>query len=220
MSNIPPIPMPVRPLEYDNAYSRVGRPGILTAVGVMSIVVACISMLASVSGILMAALLAMMGTIKPMRLGPPVVTPSTQMSPMASGGLLVAPEEDGLQVNTRAMIIATMRRRRSLNDAQATQLHVLLAQAGKKIFPGDVKTLTPGLVRSNITEAGTIPGDGTSSGSTYFIVGAGRIEAFDDHAVFRAVGSGDVVSVSADGDGSTGGPTVTNSSSGCCIRWR
>ena len=76
-------------------------------------------------------------------------------------------------------------------------MDLLLAQAGKKIFPGDANALTPAMIRSNITEAGTVPGIGADHGSTYFIVGTGRVEVFDDHAVFRPDGSMDVVSVRA-----------------------
>src|SRR4051794_3037450 len=46
----PPLPMRVLPVEYsDGQYSRLPlrRPGIITAMGVISIVIACLSMLAS-----------------------------------------------------------------------------------------------------------------------------------------------------------------------------
>src|SRR5437773_10209951 len=45
-----PPPLPIGPLSYDVPSFR-GRPGIVTAMGVMSIVIACASALASVVGL-------------------------------------------------------------------------------------------------------------------------------------------------------------------------
>src|SRR5262245_53643802 len=131
MSNVPPIiPLPVQPLEYTNPYHRSSRPGILTAVGVMSIVIACLSFLSSLSGIFMALVFVLMGKSMPSGPIPPAPTPAATVapgvSPTVSGGLLVVPEVDGLPAQSRAMIIATMRRRHSLSDVRQTQLHLLL----------------------------------------------------------------------------------------------
>jgi hypothetical protein len=73
--NIPEPPQP--PLEY--AMARPQRPGILTAVGIISIVVGSLSILASVSGVVTGAMYIVMSHIRfPM---PPQPTTMAAMSP-------------------------------------------------------------------------------------------------------------------------------------------
>ena len=51
----------------------------------------------------------------PIMFPPPPVPVPVSASPVASGGLLVVPDEDGLAGGTRAMVIQLMKRQRSLS---------------------------------------------------------------------------------------------------------
>lgn len=215
MSHYPPPmpqpPMPVQPVSYLSPYTAGGRPGVLTAVGVTSIVVACFTLVGSLFFGLMAFGFAMIAA-KPAAFAPPptVVQPMTA-PPVVSGGLILAPE-DGFQGSEVDVIVHSMNAKRSMNEARGKQLNVLITQAGKKIFPFEIGQITPQLVRSNITESGSIPGMGSGTGSNYYITGTGRVEVYDDHAIFRPDGSMDVVSVSAakNDDGTVDDPSSAN----------
>src|SRR4051794_36297640 len=113
MSHYPPpmppqSPIPVQPVSYLSPYASRGRPGILTAVGVMSIVVACFSFLGSLSGAFMALGFAMI-TATPARFAPPaatVVQPSAN-APVVSGGLILSPD-DAFQGSEVDVIVHSM----------------------------------------------------------------------------------------------------------------
>src|SRR5687767_1033716 len=80
----PALPVPVQSLSYSMPV-RPGRPGVLTAVGVLSIVVACISLLACLIIALTAGnfmMLARMGAGGRGVVGPTVVVP--QQAPAAT----------------------------------------------------------------------------------------------------------------------------------------
>ena len=75
----PPLPpMPVTPLNYDQRLSEA-RPGIITAMGVLSVVIGCISGLMSLSGIFSTfVFFAMSRTTIPT---PMVATPTVTVTP-------------------------------------------------------------------------------------------------------------------------------------------
>src|SRR4051812_48814608 len=76
MSSFPP-PLPVSPLGYDMAGGmQRGRPGIITAGGVMSIVVACVSGIFSLLGVVYAFGMFMVSKV-------PVPIPTTIPAPPA-----------------------------------------------------------------------------------------------------------------------------------------
>jgi hypothetical protein len=225
MSSFPP-PLPVSPLGYDMAGGmQRGRPGIITAVGVMSIVVACLSGIFSLLGVVYAFGMFMVSKV-------PVPIPTTIPSPPglvastapaaapaagAAGGtddgstrtdgvvtiggveMTAAESDEGLSGEQRQVVITTLTRMSGLNDGRQKHLDLLLSVAGKKVMPVAASpAITMQKIRANVTDYGILPsaaGDGR--GPTYFLVGAGRLECYDDHAVFRPDGSTDVVSASA-----------------------
>jgi hypothetical protein len=85
--------MPVTPLNYSHAVSYHGRPGILTAVGVMSIVVACLSGLSSLWGTASAGMYFMMSRQPAAAFAPATPTPapttSTTTTTAAAGGVTI-----------------------------------------------------------------------------------------------------------------------------------
>src|SRR5439155_5588420 len=137
------------------------------------------------------------------------------------GGIPMRPEEtdDGLTEPQRRVIVVTLTRLGGLDEQRQKHLDLLLAVSGQKVFPF---ATSPGLtmtkVRSNVTEKGTLPSARGGNGPDYFIVGTGRLECYDDHAVFRPDGSTDVVSATANpsdeqatpaDEGSTGDTSTT-----------
>jgi hypothetical protein len=111
------------------------------------------------------------------------------------GGIPTTAEnsEDTMPDQQRAIVVATLSAMSNLNDQRVQQLNLLLSVSGQKVFPfGD--RITHALIRSNVTEHGTLPGANGETGATYFLVGTGRLELYDDHAVFRPDGSSSVVS--------------------------
>ena len=92
MSEPQPPPTPVTPLNYSHALGYHGRPGILTAVGVMSIVVACLSGLTSLSGAFGAGMYYWMSKQPPAVFAPvPLPAPATgpTTTPAVAGGGIV-----------------------------------------------------------------------------------------------------------------------------------
>jgi hypothetical protein len=92
MSDPQPSPTPATPLNYSHAASYHGRPGILTAVGVMSIVIACLSGLSSLWGTASAGMYFMMSRQPPSALAPAAPTPApttATTTTAAAGGTMI-----------------------------------------------------------------------------------------------------------------------------------
>lgn len=193
----PEAPLPVASLAYDNPYHRAGRPGILTAVGVISIILACLSGLASLwTGVMTTGLLMASQTPMPMVSvpAPPPVAGGSQT--IVSGGMIVVPENDGLAQAQREVVIRTIVRQQPMTPQRMRQLDELLMQAGKLIFPVAADSADQKLIEANINERGMLPSASGGMGPYYLIVGTGRVEVYDDHAIFRPDGSADYLSVS------------------------
>jgi hypothetical protein len=200
---------PSAAMGYANPYHYRGRPSILTAVGILSIVFGGIGAFYNlISGFASLGFLGLaLNGGMPVPVRPPTtpvpapvaVTPSgvPGQQPAVTGGVLVDADEDGLAAGPRVIVVSGLSRVRPLSDAKRRQLDALLTQAGLKIFPFAGKGTTPQTVRANVTESGTLPSAAGGTGPTYYIVGTGRIEVYDDHALFRPDGSADVVSVFA-----------------------
>jgi hypothetical protein len=138
MSFEPPIiPAPVQPISYMTPAARQ-RPGIMTAVGVISIVIGGFSALASVGGIVSAITYSMLSRMKippTYTVATPAVTPmpatvptttstSTVGSVSLSGGATVRPVWPFASVNPRAFILT------GVESALSFLVAVLLLFAG------------------------------------------------------------------------------------------
>jgi hypothetical protein len=211
----PTAPIPVAPLQWPEAPPvRRGKPGLITAMGIISIIVACMSGFANfVLTFVAVAMLA--GSRGPAVWTPPA--PPVQVAPVGPtgatavvGGLEVDPSqsEDGIHdENLRPMVIAGMTRARALDDGRRKQLDLLLMVAGRSIFPFISPGTQPQTIRANVSDSGRLPSAAAGKkGPDYFIVGTGRVEVYDTHAIFRPDGSPNVASVSVPtGDGSADG---------------
>jgi len=202
----PTAPIPVAPLQWPEAPPvRRGKPGIITAMGVMSIIVACLSGFASF-GITFATIVMMAASRGPATWTPP--TPPAQALPSGPngataivGGIQIDPtqSEDGIHdENVRPMVMAGMTRARALDENRRQQLDLLLMVAGRSIFPFISPGTQPQTIRANVSDSGRLPSAAAGKkGPDYFIVGTGRVEVYNTHAIFRPDGSPNVVSVTA-----------------------
>jgi hypothetical protein len=212
--NLPDPVAPLGPLEYTMP-ARRGRPGILTAIGVISIVIACLSGLVSLWGTFAGLGFLMMSTLNAPARVTTTGTLSTLRAPGAPaaggaggtvtiGGIpadLTDAQQDGLPPRQRQLAVNQLARIGGLDAHRQKHLDLLLAAAGKKVFPSPAGPLTTQAIKRDVTDFGVVPSPGGGSApSVYFVVGTGRIEVYDDHAIYRPDGSMDVVSASANED--------------------
>jgi hypothetical protein len=188
----PPLPvqMPTPPMW------RPTRPARITAIGILSILIACLSGMACIAtGIFLSVAVAAvtMAKIPPATFSPPASGAVDEDDAINEANL----PEDGLGKSQRDLIVAALSRIRPMDQARRRQLDKLLATDGQAMFPFAADGASPSLVRNNVSASGVIPSPHGGSGPHYFVVGQGRIEVYDDHALFRPDGPGEVVSVSA-----------------------
>ena len=170
----PQDPMPAQPLPYVIP-DRAGRPGLITAIGVLSIVLACIGgfwglittfqavgfYFASVMSASVAAAQA-----KATQAQLPVAV--SQPSP---GEIVVGPH--GMNAQEREAAIESLIRLRPLTPARRRHLDMILASSGQDIGPGEV------------TQSGTMEQLRTDEQPPdFFVTSRGRLEVFNDRAVF------------------------------------
>lgn len=204
----PMMPMPVEPISYSSA-GATGRPGVIAAIGVISIVVASLSILTSGFtslinfGFLMAAQNSRAFSASPAS----SKTTTSLMTSTKTGGITTynysvgggsggittgspAPitemlGDKGVVAADRRIIIDGLTEVRPLTEARQRQFDELLAENGKDITPFTGSSLTSSRVAANVSDSGRFPtAAGGSDGPDYFVLGQGRVEVTDDHAVF------------------------------------
>jgi hypothetical protein len=199
MSQYPPQagPIPVQPLYALPV--KAGRPGILTAVGIVSIVVAASSVLGGLVtvlwafSIMMVSLAARIPRPPPPTTAPLLITPTTKPTTAP----LIRVGANGLDDNNRAIVLDTIEQIRPLSEARHKQLDRLLAKCGKQMFP-----IVPGAdlertVRTSINDSGqTYSTDG--NGADYFVLARGRLEINDTRALFDPLDGGEKIRVADD----------------------
>jgi hypothetical protein len=209
-----PPPLPVSPLQYGSRMHEA-RPGIITAMGVMSIILGCLGALMSLSSIFSTFVFFAMSRMPAPVPMPMPVTPNVSVnSSTTSGGSVMVggipatadTSDDAMPEAQRQIVIDTLASMSNIDEQRQKHLDLLLSVSGQKVFPfGD--RITRDLIRRNVTERGTLPpSPNGGAGAAYFLIGTGRLELYEDHAVFRPDGSSAVVSAttnpSSDDDGS------------------
>jgi hypothetical protein len=184
MSDLSSEPLPVEPLPVEPIYpqpaARSGRPGVIGFIGVTSIVVASLAILAGVCfglmdvGLMMASISAKQAAMTPA----PVPTANI----VAPGGGPERLPANGLPVAARRNMADGLSRLTALSPKQLLQLDELLAEEGTSIAP-TAATFTPSQLAATVAKNGHLAFNG-NSGSDYFVLGQGRLEISDDRAVF------------------------------------
>ncbi len=210
LPEIPPLP-PLASLAYQpGAQARVGRPSIITAIGVISIVVAAFSFVGSLYsavtlfGFSMMASFAGVASMVPPTPGAfPPQAATTQA--VASPGLAIPVSPRGLDADARNEIATGLSDLRFLSGPRLDQLNALLAEAGQEMFPDGGKPLTARrvqdeLVLSNVTG---LSADPATPGPDTIRTDGGRFEVYDDRAVFYP-NRGEIIRVSAPATSNSG----------------
>jgi hypothetical protein len=198
---MPIAPVPVLPVEYSLGQAR---PGVITAVGIVSIVVASLGLLAGlVAGLyavgltIASAVSTSVATIAPAPATAPTatLTMSPDADPEASSDEL-APGPRGFVPAVRKTILNGLSRKHQFNDEKRKRAHELLAKGGQEIIAVANGSFSVVDIENDVTECAELPSAaGEAEGPIYFIVGAGKIELYDDHAVFFPSGHGQPIRV-------------------------
>jgi hypothetical protein len=183
--------VPVQPLQYVLPDQR-GRPGLITAIGVISIIIASIGMLAALFTVLQAGGYYMMSLMSTSMAGARArssVTVSTFPPPapvQVNGASTAFVGPRGMGDAERRAAVRVLTDLRPMTPRRKSQLDAILAQAGK-----DMAT-------DHVTDSGAMPE--TRSGEAapdYFVTPAGRLEVFNDRAVFFPSNNSPTVRASA-----------------------
>jgi hypothetical protein len=181
-----PPPYAQRPVDYRYSAGGYGRPGVIGALGVMSIVVASLGFLASLfSG---CTGLMVMGTAQQAgRMG--AVTVSSGQATAAPGGVGV----DGLESRDRRVVVRALKSKMTvrLTAERERQLDGLLAEHGGVIFHSD--GLNQKGVVAHVEQAGReLAAEGKASADFFalkagpLVDAPGRIVLHDTYALYRS----------------------------------
>lgn len=202
-SEPPPLPIPLATLAYAPPPQN-RRPGIMTAVGVISIVLASLSLLASLGGVFSnMAMLAMSRVTMPITIVPPGATtakPSTET--VTADGITVDPRgsADGMSFELCRKVIEAIDATRPMNQTRRKHLDLLLRNSGQKMFPLVTDATTVPDIRGKLSWRDTGPS------IDYIYIPTGTIQVSDRFATFRPSGKGEVVQANAIGTPSSAPP--------------
>lgn len=180
-SQAPQDPLRVEPIGYYNPSQFVHRPGILTALGIVSIIVAGLGLLMNCVSVFSTAMAS--------NLTFPTAAPTT-----AAQGAGAAPVNAGpsrLSAANRELALSAFDDIYPLSALRRQRLSSLLDSVGDDPFPFAESNFTPEKIRQTISSSGPMPGDATKQ---FYIVANGRIEVSDDSAVFAPT-NGNMVTV-------------------------
>jgi hypothetical protein len=192
------FPQQEEPTAYPHSYVR-RRPGIITAVAILSITIGSLGMITSGLSALYGSLFffvarqtaAFANMTPPATVTAPQPVVSTGDSPVQAavddnGEPVVA--DRGLDASRRKIIVDVFASQRPLSDLRRRQLHALLANAGQDMFLSSGGAIDAAVIRQAISQSGELPpasAADTAAGPDYFVVPTGRIEISDDRAVFE-----------------------------------
>jgi hypothetical protein len=193
-----PPPMRVERLMYQPPMDIARRPAILTAIGIISIVVSSLSLITGcITGFYGSILQAMPIPVMPTTM--PATSPTVSVYSGTGAYSLPAQaieQPELMKPGSRVMVIAAMNRLSPMSDQRQQMLDQLLKEAGDGIFPFSEQNFTSARLAGSISASGRLPGiDDEHPGNTYFVLANGRIEVADDHAVFMPSRAGDMSTV-------------------------
>ncbi len=205
LAELPPLAAPASPpspppsLPYTPAVESRQRPGLVTTIGVISIVVACLSILCSLGlGVEAAAfyviskMSAAFSTVTAASTSTSTVVVSGAPAPAVPAGSGVAdapspaPVGPGeLPAAQRETVVGALAVLQPLKEERRNQLMVLFTQHGRDLFPDDGQPLTAAGVRAMVKQSQTeAPLEGGGDGSTSYVLRTGILRVFNDRAEF------------------------------------
>ena len=141
---------------------QVTRPGILSAVGVLSIIVASLSLIADFISLSIANVLTSMAAMAPLATPPAVANPP---SPVAMQARSEYVGSQGLSASQRQVVIDGLSQVRALSETRQKQLDGLLADVGQDVIRLSPENLTTDRVVAYTTDVREIPsGSGGAAG--------------------------------------------------------
>lgn len=225
-SNVPPPPLPVLPplatvaappyfapppmqvLPAGAGYPA-GRPGIVSGMGTMSIIVASVSILASLvtgcQSLMYHKITQISRTLNKPRMVmssggamPMQAVPTTQQANADAGPTGFTTGVHGLAPDSRAVVTQVLSEKRPMGSQRLRQLDAFLADQGQTAFPTGGDALTPTGVTASVTSDSEYAGGGDDDpGHTDFVTTWGTLKIYDSKTIF-ANGSG-TAEVTADG---------------------
>lgn len=193
------VASPPPPVSYVGSMEYRARPGLVTTIGVLSIVVACISALCSLMLGLETFAFFMISKISSGMAQPPAVTvvnagPNVTVATAnattgtaATSAAAPTPGPNELPEPQRSVVVTAFGELQPLSDQRKSQLAALLTEHGRQLFPDDGNALTAasirGMVKGKSSESAML---GKVEGSSWYVIPAGRITLFDDSAVFAS----------------------------------
>jgi hypothetical protein len=176
------------PYPFPNDFTGSGRPPGLTALGVASIVVACLSVIAclvTATGAAMFYLAARASDAAVAAHAPPPPPPAF-LAPVDAAPKKVEVGPGGLAEAQRGVAVEALQSVRPLSAPRAEQLDAMLARAGWRILglPDDA-AFDADAVRAAVVDHGEMfTGNRRVVPPEYFKTNGGRLELHDDRAVF------------------------------------
>ena len=196
----PLVPVPVVPLDPNWGRGFERKPGLVSAIGTISIVLALGTLVGCLFMLGWSVTMYALSQRPPMTfVAPALIPPTVAMEPEHLGP--IEDETSGLPRAQRQAIILTLTRLKpstSMSPKRREHLDALLAQTGRSMFPLKGDAVNTAMIRQSVTDSGVLPSSKAGQGPHFFIIGTGRVEVYDTHALFRPTGSGMVTSVSAD----------------------
>lgn len=197
MSSLPqPLPpVPVQPIVYSAPVSN--RPGLITAIGVVSIVIGSLGLMFNGIAGLQAFVMVMVSQATK------AAATAQQARQNATAGPVPVKPADPLSMPSgdRQTVVRGLSSHRPIGPDRRDELDALLAKCGRQIFRLRGSDLTVEVVRRNVTDSGPLPDAKGGADLDFFIVGEGRIELADDHAKFAPDNGAEIVRVSASESG-------------------
>ena len=192
MSSLPqPLPpLPVQPIVYSSPVAQ--RPGMITAIGVLSIVIGSLGLLFNgIAGLQSFGMMMISNLTKTAAVAQQAKQAAVAAKTARPVDPLSMPAED------RQKVVRGLAMHRAISKPRREQLDALLAKCGRQIFKLRGADLTVEVVRVGVNESGQLPDAKGGEGPDFFIVGEGRIELADDFAKFTPGNGAEIVRVSA-----------------------
>lgn len=206
--SIPPaMPVPAEALPYSVPFQHA-RPGIITAIGVMCIVVACLSGIGSLGSGFYGFVFWVMSRATASMSATATTASTTTTTTTGSGAsyswttnsgtsAVVNPSPTAtpaLPAADASAVVIELSKTLSLDGPHLRELDNLMRSHGRQVFGVDQDaSVGAATVRSDVTEHGT----DADKGSIYFTTAQGRVDIYGDRATFVSADGGTTIDTSA-----------------------